>query len=923
MATQKKTQAQKKSTTAKKAPKETKAPSKNTRQAAKATEAQTAPKAAAPIQEKKPRDPDGMLHQLIPCVFIVGAVILCVFLAVGSNEAAGAVGGFIRRCAYGLFGYGAWILPASLAVCAFRWKKTVTDGGIGALFALNLIAVSLLSALLHAIIVSDTAIIYNPVVLFEGVGGRITVGGVVGGIISNALMNSIQKIATYILLSFFSVIIIIFALGLTPRTIWLYIRYKHAIAKERAEQRAEEREAEYRAREAEYNSYVAKSSADAYEENNGEIALKKEKKAKKNKGAMLDEEDLPDGADAYAAQTEAQQQAERDRFEINMFTKQNAPDKDADEQRTLDPIIPDVSEPKPIEDLDLRQIFLSPERADELPEPTVEDGAIDVIYEKSEGNAAGGQGSISLDEEEVPEELEAEAEEISSPIEKPKPEPVKVKPQYRFPPISLLAQAAPVNESGAQEELTQNAKKLVDTLLSFKVKTKILSVSRGPTITRYELSPEAGTRVRSIANLVDDIALNLATSGVRIEAPIPGKSAVGIEVPNKTVSTVRLRELIDAPAFKNADSKLNVALGVDVAGSPVYCNIAKMPHMLIAGATGMGKSVCINSIISSILYKASPDDVKLILVDPKKVEFNIYNGLPHLLVPVVSDPQKAAGSLNWAVGEMERRFTLIDEVGVRDIGGYNEITKDDPDREPMPYVVIIIDELADLMMTAPDAVETSICRLAQKARAAGMHLVIGTQRPSVDVITGLIKANIPSRIAFTVASQVDSKTIIDIGGAEKLIGRGDMLYAPVGFMKPLRVQGAFVSDEEVRAVTDFIRSSMGNTEYDSDIIYSIEREAERCAQKGKGAPAELGDDDELRENVDPKFREALEVAVNSGKISTSLLQRHLSIGYGRAAKIIDRMQALGYVSPPDGTKPREVLITKQMYMEMVVNNDEF
>ena len=917
MATKKKTQAPKKSTNTKKASSEN-----NKKASAKAAENKSASAAPTAPPEKKPRDPDSMLHQLIPCIFIVTAVILCVFLAVGSNEAAGAVGGFIRKCAYGLFGYGAWILPAALVVCALRWKKVVVDGGIGALFLLNLTATALLSALLHAIIVADTTIIYNPVALFNGAPAKISVGGVIGGIISNALMDSIQKIATYILLSFFSVIIIIFALGLTPRTIWLYIRYKHAIAKERAEQRAEEREAEYRAREAEYRAIAANGYAkDEYIQQASEPSLKKDKKTKKQRGAMLEEDELPEGKDTYVS--DADDNAERNRFEINMFTKQNAAESASDEQSTLDPIIPDVSEPKPIEDLDLRRILLTPERADELPEPTVEDGAIDVIYEKNEGTAQSEPSSILLEGEKMPEELEAEAEEISSPIEAPKPEPVKVKPPYRFPPISLLAQATPINDTGAQEELTQNARKLVDTLLSFKVKTKILSVSRGPTITRYELSPEAGTRVRSIANLVDDIALNLATSGVRIEAPIPGKSAVGIEVPNKTVSTVRLRELIDAPAFKGADSKLNVALGVDVAGTPVYCNIAKMPHMLIAGATGMGKSVCINSIISSILYKASPDDVKLILVDPKKVEFNIYNGLPHLLVPVVSDPQKAAGSLNWAVGEMERRFTLIDEVGVRDIGGYNEITKDDPDREPMPYVVIIIDELADLMMTAPDAVETSICRLAQKARAAGMHLVIGTQRPSVDVITGLIKANIPSRIAFTVASQVDSKTIIDIGGAEKLIGRGDMLYAPVGFMKPLRVQGAFVSDEEVRAVTDFIRNAMGNTEYDSDIIYSIEREAERCAQKGKGSVDISADDDELRENVDPKFREALEVAVNSGKISTSLLQRHLSIGYGRAAKIIDRMQALGYVSPPDGTKPREVLITKQMYMEMVVNNDEF
>ncbi len=840
--------------------------------------------------EKKKADPDGMLHQLIMCMFFVVAVVLCVFLAVGSNEAAGIVGGFIRSVSYGLFGYGAWLVPVSMCVCALRWKKTVTDGTVLSLFLLNFISISLLSALFHAIVVSDTALVYNPVTLFTGVGGAITVGGAVGGLISNVLMSSIQKIATYILLSFFSLLFCIFAVGLTPRMILLYIRYKYALAQEKAAARAEEEEAELRAREEELR---ARGYA------NETVEPKPEKKARR-RAEMLKEDELPEGED------------EPKPFEINMFTGNGRGNGDRD---TLDPVVEERDNIIPIDELDLGKVLLPPERADELPEPTVEDGAFEVSYDTDGAEVAQEKGTDTL---------ETVKEEISSPLDEeqePEPKPVKIKPPYRFPPMSLLTHAEPIDDAGAQEELQQNARKLVDTLLSFKVKTKIQSVSRGPTITRYELSPEAGTRVRSIANLVDDIALNLATSGVRIEAPIPGKSAVGIEVPNKAVATVRLRELVDCPAFKNADSKLNVALGVDVAGSPVYCNIAKMPHMLIAGATGMGKSVCINSIISSILYKANPDEVKLILVDPKKVEFNIYNGLPHLLVPVVSDPQKAAGSLNWAVGEMERRFSKIDEVGVRDITGYNEIIKGNPEYEPMPYVVIIIDELADLMMTAKDTVETSICRLAQKARAAGMHLVIGTQRPSVDVITGLIKANIPSRIAFTVASQVDSKTIIDIGGAEKLIGRGDMLYAPVGIMKPLRVQGAFVSDGEVRAITDFIRNTMGTTEYDSDIIYSIEREAERCVQGAKGA-AEL-DDDELHENVDPKFREALEIAVNSGKISTSLLQRHLSIGYGRAAKIIDRMQALGYVSPPEGTKPREVLITKQMYMEKVINNEDF
>ena len=360
---------------------------------------------------------------------------------------------------------------------------------------------------------------------------------------------------------------------------------------------------------------------------------------------------------------------------------------------------------------------------------------------------------------------------------------------------------------------------------------------------------------------------------------------------------------------------------MDVAGDPVYLDIAKMPHLLIAGATGMGKSVCINSLIVSLLYKASPDEVKLILIDPKKVELNVYNKLPHLLVPVVNLPKKAAGSLSWAVGEMERRFELIEEVGVRDIKGYNQITADDPQKEFLPHIIIIIDELADLMMTAPDDVEESICRLAQKARAAGMHLIIGTQRPSVDVITGLIKANIPSRIAFTVASNTDSRTIIDMAGAEKLIGRGDMLYAPVGAMKPIRVQGSFVSDKEVEAVCDFIRAQAGEGEYSSAIMEEIDKNAEQCGQKKKAGAGDLsmadGDDGE----IDPKFNDAVEVALEMGKISTSLLQRRLNLGYGRAAKIIDHMQACGIVSEPDGQKPRTTLISRSDWNEIKMRSE--
>ena len=515
----------------------------------------------------------------------------------------------------------------------------------------------------------------------------------------------------------------------------------------------------------------------------------------------------------------------------------------------------------------------------------------------------------------------AELDITRTPVEEPKEEkPVKKeKPKYIFPPISLLSQAKKPENEDITEELRTNANKLVETLASFKVRTKIIDISRGPAITRYELQPEEGVRVRQIANLVDDIALNLATSGIRIEAPIPGKAAVGIEVPNKTRTVVGLREQLESPTFKEAKSRLTASLGVDVAGEPIYMDIAKMPHLLVAGATGQGKSVCINSIIVSMLYKATPDEVKFILIDPKKVEFVPYNGLPHLLVPVVTDPKKAAGSLQWAVGEMERRYQLMESLGVRDIYNFNMKTKDDPTYEFIPQVVIIIDELADLMMTAPDQVEDSICRLAQKARAAGMHLILGTQRPSVDVVTGLIKANIPSRISCKTTSQVDSRTILDMAGAEKLIGRGDMLYAPVGAPKPMRVQGSFVHEDDVAEVTDFIRSKVGESEYDESVIEKIEQEAAKCGIKKGSGMASAGDIDD-DDDADPMLKQAIELAVESGKISTSLIQRKLSLGYGRAAKLIDTMEKMGIVGAPEGNKPRQVLMSEAEFREMVMRD---
>ncbi len=491
------------------------------------------------------------------------------------------------------------------------------------------------------------------------------------------------------------------------------------------------------------------------------------------------------------------------------------------------------------------------------------------------------------------------------------------KPAYRFPPLSLLRPASAVNTGVMRKELEENGKHLVEVLESFGVSTSIIGCSRGPAVTRYELQPSAGVKISRITNLADDIALNLAASGVRIEAPIPGKAAVGIEIPNKTRSSVNLSEVLGSPEFKSAKSKLTVALGRDIAGKVALANIADMPHILIAGATGSGKSVCINTIIMSILYKSSPEDVRLLLVDPKVVELGVYNGIPHLLVPVVTDPKKASGALAWAVTEMMNRYKLFAETDTRNLKSYNEYVKKDDTRKPLPQIVIIIDELADLMMAAPGEVEDAICRLAQMARAAGMHLIIATQRPSVDVITGLIKANIPSRLSFAVTSQIDSRTILDGGGAEKLLGRGDMLFKPMGENKAQRIQGCFVSDAEIESVIDFLTNGE-QAEYDEQIAQEIER----LKATEKGAKRNSGGDDlpEDGDETDETFFKAIEVVIEAGQASTSLLQRRLKLGYARAARYIDMMDQRGIVGPFEGSKPRKVLISKEQFMEMTLNN---
>lgn len=485
--------------------------------------------------------------------------------------------------------------------------------------------------------------------------------------------------------------------------------------------------------------------------------------------------------------------------------------------------------------------------------------------------------------------------------------------EYAYPPASLLKAPIVTGNRDVSEELKANAALLVDTLKSFGVQTRVIDISRGPTVTRYELQPSAGVKISKITGLADDIALNLAAAGVRIEAPIPNKAAVGIEVPNKKTDIVTMREIIESSEFSEAKSHLSVALGRDIAGNCIIADIAKMPHMLIAGATGSGKSVCINSIIISILYKSPPSEVRLVMVDPKVVELGVYNGIPHLLVPVVTDPRKAAGALGWAVTEMLNRYKLFAENNVRDLTGYNAMAAEREDVDPMPQIVIIIDELADLMMAAPNEVEDSICRLAQMARAAGMHLIIATQRPSVDVITGVIKANIPSRIAFAVSSQVDSRTILDGGGAEKLLGRGDMLFSPVGMPKPIRVQGCFVSDKEVEAVVEFVKNKE-TVKYDDKIIEEIEKQS--VQEKGSNDSNGGGGFDD----ADELLSDAIECVIDAGQASTSYLQRKLKVGYARAARLIDDMESKGIVGAFEGSKPRQILISRQQWLEMSMNN---
>ena len=873
------------------------------------------------------RKPSGLMTQLMPFILGVAAAFIAVCLIVSG---VGVIGSFIKNLLFGLFAGGAYALPLFLLAAAFMWHKDSENGMIpwkSVCFGISFVIVV---TLLHFF--AGGAASFVPAEHYKA-GLSCVGGGVVGGILGELMMRGFGRILSLVILCPCLFVFTLLMFGITPRGLWVTIVYEIKMSRERAAARrmekasVDEDDAHHTWQNPEMPPYSGEQQPISYTDNSGDMEktplFKKRKKKNFDVDVAVDDEDE---FSAPPAATDGNVIDEQIFDEVLRRSQEKTEEIIADTDGDLpwEETVPAERKPGDVIDnddlngiaddaLDLSKIFTESTDAELLARlhKTYDAPAAD-----DEGSNADVELELSVERRQLTEKTVA-AKEETTPAAKPEEEKPR---EYQFPPITLLTKDESASLENVADELRENAARLVQTLEYFNVRTKIVDVSRGPTITRYELLPEPGTRVRSIANLVDDIALNLATSGVRIEAPIPGKSAVGIEVPNKKSTTVHLRTLLENPTFTNAKSRISCALGQDVAGANVYLDIARMPHLLIAGATGMGKSVCINSLIISLLYKAKPDEMKLILVDPKKVEFNMYNGIPHLYMPVVTDAKKAAGALSWAVSEMERRYSLIEEVGVRDVKSYNEITKNDPQYEFLPQFVIVIDELADLMMMAKTDVEDSICRIAQKARAAGMHLIIGTQRPSVDVITGLIKANFPSRIACRVSSQIDSRTIIDRAGAENLIGRGDMLYNPVGADKPIRVQGAFVSDQDVEKVVTFIKTHNSGVEYNASAIEQVERNAASIGASKKGGAA-VDESDGAGED-DPMLRPAIELAVESGKISTSLIQRRLSLGYGRAAKLIDRMEQLGYVSAPEGQKPREVLITKEQFMEMVLRDTD-
>ena len=943
----------------------------------KAKTARTKKEPSAGERVKKAPDVNKLRHQIIPILLVLFALLLGLFIAFsdfdGDGGKTGTVGNFIGNAIKGLFSGASVIIPFFLLNGAIFWRRDVQNGARvykTVFYAICLVLISVILHLFSKATVLDGRLseLLDIGQLYKN-GNVFTGGGVIGGFFGLLLAKAIGRTGALIFSFTVLLMLVVFLFGLTPQALWdrftFYLMRRRDIRMNKKEEAIRAKEQSGRAAE----EAAARRAAESRRGNdifNTEVPVRVDADTRADKPAKPVKT-----ADAKPVSTSNVTPGCFDTTVIDINADEIRKASREAEEKEKENIRPAHTSPsRPVSEVpsdgdDLHRVFDQPVGDEKVIEKfksdgrqekiSVKDGDVAAAFEDKSGEAHldigvghGGPVNALKFDEHKPETKKKKQEAIrysgtSGVTEGNTDEDVteggirrekiftpdtdyddtdNTRSEYIFPPISLL-RGGEIKIGEISDIERENAIKLVETLNSFKVFTRCINISRGPTVTRYELALDPGTKVSAITNRVDDIALSFGTKRVRIESVISGKSAVGVEVANKVVSTVFLRPLIENSSFAKNPSKINVALGMDVAGLPVYMDIAETPHLLVAGATGSGKSVCINTIILSILYKAKPDEVKLILIDPKKVEFNIYNGIPHLLVPVIYDAKKAAGSLQWASTEMERRYELIEAAGQRKIDGYNETLKDHPEREYLPKIVIIIDELADLMMTAANDVETSICRIAQKARAAGIHLIVGTQRPSVDVVTGLIKANIPSRIAFTAASQIDSRTIIDNAGAEKLCGKGDMLFCYKSIINPQRVQGAYVSEDETEKVVSFLKENAREDNYSDEIMEQIEHEAALCGlSKREKAAAAVGESDDPSGPLDPRFREACEIAIEAGKISTSFMQRRLSLGYGRAAKIIDCMERMGIVSPLDGSKAREVLISHDQYLEMV-NNGAF
>ena len=824
-------------------------------------------------------------------LWIIVAVSLLLFIS--NMGFGGVVGRGVSHVLFGLFGLMAYVLPVLLLVGSFF--AVSNKGNMHA--SVKLVAgtaFAVFMCMFMSLAISSGEVL-DPLQAFTYCADRKNGGGIIGGFLAFYLVKAFGFIGSYII----DIIVLIVCLVLITEKSALKGMQKGGQKVYESAKENNERYKEYR----EYKAQERQNRRMDHKVSGVSIDTKIEGKKSKNKksdelGEITDTQELPKvkKADKIALSADPQEAFANDISKVEpVFSGEIFPS--AEPVISGDFVEDDVSLAKEeVPPVPTKEKVESPAAVQEQP-------AVKAAKKKVKPSEAEVSDGIA----DVVQEMEQ-----MQPLEH----------KYVYPPIDLLKAGTGKKSANTERQLRETANKLQQTLKTFGVNVTVTNISCGPAVTRYEIQPEMGVKVSKIVGLADDIKLNLAAADIRIEAPIPGKAAVGIEVPNKENVMVAFRDLIDSKEFKESKSKISFAVGKDISGKTKVADIAKMPHLLIAGATGSGKSVCINTIIMSILYKADPNEVKLLMIDPKVVELSVYNGIPHLMIPVVTDPKKAAGALNWAVAEMTERYEKFAEANVREINGYNakvdsiEVPEGQERPQKMPQIVIIVDELADLMMVASNDVEQAICRLAQLARAAGIHLVIATQRPSVNVITGLIKANMPSRIAFAVTSGVDSRTILDMNGAEKLLGKGDMLFDPQGSPKPVRVQGAFVSDEEVSAVVEFITQNNAPAQYSDH----VQKKMEDLQSSGSSGSVAISDNDVADDGKDSYFSEAAEIIVDKEKASIGMLQRYLKVGFNRAARIMDQLEEAGIVGPEEGTKPRKVLMTKEEYETYIDEN---